>query len=173
MLALFLAFFRIGLFTFGGGFAMLPFIEREVVERKGWLSREELTDCLALVQTIPGPVAVNTAIMVGRRMAGKVGVLLATVGVVLPPFVVILVIASSYGHLQNNLWVNAFFAGVRPVVVGLIAASAIKLGRSILHSWSSWLIFSLVLLALVIGGVNPVWVIMGAAILGWGFARLE
>ncbi|MBO8127303.1 MAG: chromate transporter [Firmicutes bacterium] len=166
LLGLFFSFLRLGFFTFGGGFAMIPIIERELVRRKGWLTEDELIDSLSVIQALPGAVAVNTALMVGYQVAGGLGAALAAVGVIIPSFLVILGIAGVYHQVQDSALANAFLDGVRPVVIGLIGAAAVKIGRRVLHSWGSWVI-SLVTFVLVTGfGLSPVLALIIAAAVG-------
>ncbi len=124
---LFISWFKIGLFTFGGGYAMLPLIEKEVIEAKGWTNQEEIMDIYALSQSIPGAIAINTSIFLGRKLGGLAGALAAMLGVVLPSIIVILLIAVFFVSLQSNPAVMAVFAGIRAAIVGLVAAAAIRI----------------------------------------------
>lgn len=166
LIGLFVAFFRLGLFTFGGGFAMIPIIERELVDRKGWLSEEELVDSVSLIQGLPGPVAVNMAIIVGYQSAGRWGALVSAAGVVIPSFLVIVAIAGSYAWFKDSPLANGFFDGVKPVVVGLIIAAAFKLGKNILRSGFSWLITGMVFILIVFLRVSPVPALILAGLIG-------
>ncbi len=131
---LFSSCFKIGLFTIGGGYAMLPVMESVFVKEKGWLSNEDFLDMVTTVQMIPGSVTVNSSIYIGKKLAGPTGAIAACVGSVLPSFIVILLIASSLSKVAGNPLVDAFFAGARPAVVGLIAVSGLRLGKSIIDS---------------------------------------
>ena len=122
MLELFWTFFKIGLFTFGGGYAMIPLVQQEVVGH-GWMDAEMLVRYIAICESTPGPIAVNMATFVGSAQAGLPGALLATLGVVLPSFVVILLIASILTGFRTNRYVAAALGGVRPIVAGMIVAS--------------------------------------------------
>lgn len=163
---LFVVFLRLGFFVFGGGWAMIPVIERELVDRKKWLTQDELVDNLSVVQALPGAVAVNLALALGYNLAGWSGLLVAGLGVVLPSFVVIVAVAEAYSFLQTLPAVAAFFAGVRPVVVGLIIAAAIKIGGQILKSWRGWALGVSVFVLVTFAGINPIYTIIMAAILG-------
>jgi len=121
-LDLFITFFKIGLFTIGGGYAMIPLIQQEVVAH-GWLTLLELTDFIAVAESTPGPFAVNIATFVGMEMGGLPGALLTTTAVVLPSFIIILFIAKVFTNFQQNKWVQGTLYGMRPVVIGLIAAA--------------------------------------------------
>ena len=123
-----LTFARIGVCTFGGGYAMLPILQREVVENKGWATDEELTDYFAIGQCTPGVIAVNTATFIGQKQRGIAGGIVATLGVVLPSFLLLLLIAAVLRNLMKYRGVEAFLSGVRPCVVALILATAVTMG---------------------------------------------
>ena len=131
---LFTTFFKIGATTFGGGYAMLPIIKREVVETHGWLSEEEFVDMLAVAQSSPGAVAVNSAIFIGCKLQGYPGALASMLGSILPSFVVILTIAIFFAHYTEVPMVAAAFNGIRPAVAALIAAAVFKIGKPILKN---------------------------------------
>lgn len=121
-LKLFLVFVKIGLFTFGGGYGMIPLIQQEVTAR-GWLDAERLLDYIGVCESTPGPIAVNMATFIGASQAGLLGSLCATVGVVLPSFVIILLIAAVMKQFSQNRYVRAALSGIKPVVSGMIAAT--------------------------------------------------
>ncbi|HEY5556776.1 chromate transporter [Acetobacterium sp.] len=125
-LELFITFFKIGLFTFGGGYAMIPLMQQEVVGNH-WLTLTELTNVIAISQSTPGPFAVNVATFVGMGMGGLLGALVAALAVVLPSFIIILIIAKAFTNFQNNKWVQGALFGMRPVVIGLIASAVFLL----------------------------------------------
>jgi chromate transporter len=128
-LELFITFFKIGLFTIGGGYAMIPLIQQEVVAH-GWLTLLELTDFIAVAESTPGPFAVNIATFVGMEMGGLLGALVTTMAVGLPSFIIILFIAKAFTNFQQNKWVQGTLYGMRPVVIGLIAAAVFLLMSS-------------------------------------------
>jgi chromate transporter len=132
---LFTTFFRIGLFTFGGGFAMLPLIEREVSVTHKWIETDELLDMIALSQSMPGPVAINSSIFIGRHLAGTSGALAAMLGCTLPSFLVILTIAISSAGFQDNKYVQFFFNGVLAAVTALILVTSIKMAKKVIKDW--------------------------------------
>ena len=129
-LELFLTFLKIGGFTFGGGYAMLPLIQEEV-KSHGWLSAEELVDFIAVSESTPGPFAVNISTFVGVRAGGLFGSLCATFGVVLPSFVIILLVARFYEKFRESRAVRGCMSGLKPAVVGLIAAAAVTTGQTV------------------------------------------
>ena len=152
-LDLFLTFAKIGAVTFGGGMAMLPILQREVVEKKGWATDEELTDYYAIGQCTPGIIAVNTAIFIGHRNRGAGGGVAAALGVVTPSILVITVIATFLSNFADYPVVQHALAGVNACVVALIASSVIKLGKSTLKNKASKAIFAVVLVLAVLGSM--------------------
>jgi len=131
LLLLFVTFFKIGLFTIGGGYAMIPLIREEVIGR-GWLSAQSLTDFIAVSESTPGPFAVNIATFVGFDTAGLAGALCSTLGVILPSFLIILFVAKFFLTFSKNRWVQAAMGGIRPVVLGLIVGAAYSIASGIL-----------------------------------------
>ena len=134
-LNLFWSFFKVGVFTFGGGYAMVPLIEKEVVDRRAWIDREEFLDLLTLAQTSPGPLALNTAVFVGYKIDRYRGAFSSVLGVVVPSFVIILLVALFFVSFEHEPVVEAVFKGMRPAVVALILAPIIHLskGLSLIH----------------------------------------
>ena len=129
-LELFYVFFKIGAFTFGGGYAMLPFIQQEVIAR-GWLTLEEITDFIAVSESTPGPFAVNIAAYIGVEKGGVPGGVVATLGVVLPSFVIILIVARFFFKFRENKYISGILNGIKPVAIGLIAAAAYSIFRGV------------------------------------------
>lgn len=163
-LQLFWSFFRIGLFTIGGGYAMIPLIEREVIDKRTWIERHKFLELLTLAQSAPGPIALNTSVFVGYRVDGYRGAAAASLGVVIPSFVIILLIAIYLFDIRSNRYVDAAFAGMRPAVVALIAAPVFRLAKGL--SW--WKIIIALAAAAVVWqfGVSPVYLIVAGAAAG-------
>ena len=161
---LFWSFFRIGAFTFGSGYAMLPMIEKEVVRRKGWFEKEDFYNQLSLAQAAPGPVALNTAVFVGYKMRGWAGALVAVLGTVVPCFAIILIIAVFLGGFRENPYVAAAFKGLRPAVVALIAVPFVRMLQPL--RWP--MIFLALGVALLIWqtGLSPIWLILAGILAG-------
>ena len=136
-LKLFGIFFKIGLFTIGGGYAMIPLIENEIVTKRQWIKKEEFLDLLAISQTAPGVMAINIAIFIGYRLRKVKGSLFATLGVVMPSFVIILLIAAVLQNLMKYAGVEAFLSGVRPCVVAMILATALTMALSTLAGFTT------------------------------------
>lgn len=129
-LSLFLTFFKIGALTFGGGYAMLPMIEQEVMAHR-WMELEELIDFIAVSESTPGPFAVNVSTYIGSRMGGFFGAVCATMGVVMPSFLIILIVVRAYQSCRENRFVEGALSGLRPGVVGLIAAALVSVGTTV------------------------------------------
>jgi len=152
---LFVTFARIGVCTFGGGYAMLPILQRELVENKKWATEGELADYYAVGQCTPGIIAVNTATFVGRSQAGVAGGVVATLGLVFPSIVIIMVIAAFLQNFMHISWVIHAFNGVRAGVVALIASSVIKLFKNSVIDWPTRVIYAVVLILAACGAFCP------------------
>ena len=144
---------------------MLPLIQREVVERKGWIGEEEFLNMIALAQAAPGLIAVNSAIFIGWRVGGWRGVAGAVLGAVLPSFLIILAIAMVFAQWKEQPAVEAVFKGIRPAVVALIAAPLVKMARAAKISWGTLIIPIAAALLIWLGHVNPIWVILATIII--------
>ena len=162
---LFLTFMKIGMFTIGGGYAMLPLIQREVVDR-GWMSKEEFIDIFAVAQSLPGIFAVNISIFVGYRLKKKLGGLICALGTILPSFLIILLIALCFTQVKDNVWVEKAFKGLRPAVVALIAVPCLTTARSIKLSYKLLIIPVGATLLIWLAGVSPAWIILAAIVGG-------
>jgi chromate transporter len=162
---LFWTYLKIGTFTLGGGYAMLPLIQREVVDTNGWLDEEEFLNMIALAQAAPGLIAVNSAIFIGWRIGGWRGVLGAVLGAVLPSFLIILAIATVFSEWKEQPAVEAAFKGIRPAVVALIAAPLVKMAKTAKIGWFTALIPITAALLIWLGHVNPVWVILATIVI--------
>ncbi len=159
---LFITFFKMGLFTIGGGYAMIPLLQREVVEHKGWLTDQDFLDLMAIAQSAPGVFVVNMSIFVGYRVRGKRGSVACAMGTAMPSIIIILAIALFAGSYRDNEIVENVFKGIRPAVIALILTPTIRLAsKAGLNKWTWWVP---VVTALLIWwlGVSPVWIILAA-----------
>lgn len=167
---LFTTFFKIGLFTIGGGYAMIPLIEKEVIDKHQWMSQQEFVDLLAVAQSTPGVFAVNMAIFIGYKLRGFYGSVVSTLGAVLPSFLIILCIALFFQQFKDYPTVENVFKGIRPAVVALIAVPTFNVARTAgINKKNVWIpIVSALFIWLL--GVSPVWVIVSAGVGGlvWG-----
>lgn len=162
---LFMVFFKIGAFTIGGGYAMVPLIQEEICGRKKWSTDEEFLDIIAIAQSLPGVLAVNTASILGYKLFGIPGILAAVLGAVLPSFAIILVIAVFFAQFTRYEITERVFRGIRPAVAALMAFAVIKLGRKV--GISAFNIFMAVFAAvLLIFNVHPILIIILSGIIG-------
>ena len=166
LLTLFLTFAKVGVMTFGGGYAMLPILQREVVENKGWATDEELTDYFAIGQCTPGVIAVNTATFIGQKRRGILGGIMATLGVVFPSLVIIAALAGVITTFSHLAWVQHAFAGIRVGVAVLMINSVIKLAKAAIVDWKAVLIFLAVFGGAVFTPVSPMIYIVAAGVAG-------
>lgn len=170
---LFITFLKIGTFTFGGGLAMLPMFRKAVVDEKGWMDEEEMTNCLAVSQSLPGMLAVNAAIYIGKRKRGVAGSIAASLGVVLPAFVSIIIILLFLGKIEENHYVQGAFEGIKAASVALIAVAAYKMGRQILKGKLNCFIAVVSFLIIVFAGISAVWAIIFGGLAGLAFHFLQ
>ncbi len=171
-LDLFLTFARIGVCTFGGGIAMLPILQREIVDKKGWATSEELTDYYAIGQCTPGIIAVNLATFIGHKLKGAWGGILATLGVVFPSVVIITIIAAFLSSFADYPVVQHALSGVNACMLALIVVSVSKLGKSTLKDWWCWGIFAAVLVCSFVLRLSPVLLVVVSGAAGWLIRRL-
>lgn len=168
LLRLFWSFFRIGAFTFGGGYAMIPMIRREIVDMRRWVAPEKFLDLLTLAQSAPGPISLNTAVFVGYNIRGYAGAATAILGAIIPSFAIMLLLAIFFADVRENRVVEAIFKGMRPAVVALILAPVTglakgmglyRIGIAVLAAAAIWRL-----------GVSPVWLIIAGAAGGIAWA---
>mgnify|MGYP002567858988 FL=1 len=168
---IFLSIFKIGAFTFGGGYAMIPLIEQEVVNNKKWLNKDEFMDVLVVAQSLPGAMAINASIFLGYRIAGILGAISALIAVILPSFIIIILIAAFFMQFRNNYYVNAAFMGITAAVPMLVLVGAISLAKGIPKNLRSLIIILISLIALIFFHINPVVVIIVSGVYGAIFLR--
>lgn len=163
---LFLVFFKIGAFTFGGGYAMIPLIQKETVETKGWITDEDILEIVAIAESTPGPIAINSATFVGYKVCGVLGSFLATLGVVLPSFTVILVISYVLRGLQNFKAVQYAFNGIRAGVLALIIKALWSMYKQCPKGAISYIVMAAAFIITAFFDVNVLFVIIGCAVFG-------
>lgn len=169
---LFLVFMKIGAFTIGGGYAMIPLIKNELDKRK-WIGEDELPDIIALAQSAPGILAVNVSIFAGYKIKGLKGSITATLGSILPSFLIILAIAMAFTNFKDNPTVISIFKGIRPVVVALIASPMISMARKSDNTWWAWCITGASLLAVSFLSVSPIYIILTVLVLSVAVVKLR
>lgn len=170
---LFITFAKIGVMTFGGGMAMLPILEREIVQSKQWATEEELVDYYAIGQCTPGIIAVNTATFIGQKKRGALGGIVATLGVVFPSLVIITVLAGLITNFSHLAWVQNAFAGIQVCVCVLIFNAVVKLLQKSVVDKRTAVIFVLVMAGSMLLSVSPVWFVLIAALSGIVLKNLE
>ena len=166
LIDMFLTFAKVGVMTFGGGYAMLPILQREVVENKGWATEEELMDYFAIGQCTPGVIAVNTATFIGQKNKGILGGIVATLGVIFPSLVIISLLAGVIEAFSHIGWVQNAFGGIRVCVCVLIANAVVKLYKKAVVDKVTFVIFLLVALGSILIDVSPVVFVIAAAVAG-------
>jgi chromate transporter len=154
------------MFTFGGGYAMLSLVKREVVQKNKWIKEEEFLDMIALVQGLPGVFAVNTALYVGKKTSGIKGSISAMLGAIIPSIIIILLLAIFSSAYRDNDTVRKIFKGINPCVVGLILAPAVEMARSAGITLKTFLLPIIAIILVVFFNISPIYVILGAVIIG-------
>jgi chromate transporter len=166
LLLMFWAFFKIGSFTLGGGFAMIPMMKVEMVDRQSWISEEEFLDIIAATQSAPGAVAINSSIFIGYKLSGYVGSIIATLGTVLPSFLIILIISRVYTDIKSSIYINKSFKGIYPAVVVMILAAAFNLRKAAFKTPINIITAAVAVAVLLIFDMHPVIVIALSGLLG-------
>lgn len=167
ILKLFIIFLKIGAFTFGGGYAMIPLIEKEVVEKNNWIEKEEFLDSLAACQSVPGALAVNNAVYIGYKLEGLLGALAAALGVILPSFFIILIIAAIFTTIKSYSIVNAIFIGIRACVVALIATAGLRLLKD-MKKKNMFMVSMIVIsfISIAVFNINPFIIVVVSSVAG-------
>lgn len=163
---LFANFFMIGCLAFGGGYVMIPLIDSQIVQKLQWLSANEFANVVAIAEMTPGPIAINSATYVGFKMAGVIGSITATLGVLTPSFILVLLLAKIVAALGDSPKLNAALSGIRPVVVGMIASAVWSFGSKTLLDLRSWIVALVALVLLVKTKINPIWLIAISGVIG-------
>lgn len=164
----FFEFFKIGLFTIGGGLAMIPLMQKVAVDDNHWITEEEMVDCVAVSYAIPGVVAINIATFIGKKKFGMIGAVLGTLAVTLPSFLCIVIIVLFLDQFENNKIVQGIFVGLKAAACGLIAIALVRLGRQVLKNVFTWVLAVATLIAVSIFNVNAILMIVAGAVLGLG-----
>ena len=169
---IFAVFAKIGAFTIGGGYAMIPLIQSEL-SRRGWISDDELPDIVALSQSAPGVMAVNVSIFAGHKLRGIKGSIVATLGSILPSFLIILAIAMFFTAFKDNPWVARAFQGIRPAVIALILVPMVNMARKSCKKWWAWLLAAVSLALVAFLKVSPIYIIICVLVMGFGISYLR
>jgi chromate transporter len=164
---LFITFLKIGMVTFGGGYAMIPAIRRETVTKRNWIDEEGIADCIAISQSLPGAFAVNVAIFIGKKVKGTMGAAVACFGLVFPAYLAILVILMFLGTVEDNVYIDGAFKGITAASVALILVTAVQLGKGILKTKTAWVIAVISFIAIVLLAANAIYAILAGGIIGY------
>ncbi len=173
LLDIFFTFCRVGAFTFGGGLAMLPLFEREVIEKKGWITQEDILDIYAISQSLPGVIAVNASTFIGYRLAGVPGAVAAVAGVMTPSLLVIIAIASLFVHFRENYYVAKALRGVRAAVAALIFLAAYRIGKATLKDAFTWTAAVIAFLVTLLSDIHVIYIILVGALVGIAVSKLR
>lgn len=166
-ITMFISFFYIGLVTIGGGLAMLPIMQEEFVDKRKFLNKSEIVDVFALAQSIPGVIAINTSLLTGFKIAGIFGGIMAGIGVMMPSFIIILIIAPIFEKIQNLEYVNKAFLGIKGAIAALILLSAYDMGKSVLKNKFTAILFILSFILVVFFNFNVIYTLLISAFLAW------
>lgn len=166
LLELFWSFFKVGLFTFGGGYAMIPLLQAELIERKKWLTEDEIMDYYSIGQCTPGIIAVNVSTFTGYKLKGIAGALVATAGIIAPSLIIIMTLANILNIFFDNPYVVHAFTGIRVVVIALMLDVVFGMWKKNIKDKYQWLIFILAAAVMIFLSLSPVWVVAGAAAFG-------
>ncbi|MCT4566037.1 MAG: chromate transporter [Maledivibacter sp.] len=166
VLNIFLAFLKIGGFSFGGGYAMIPFIEKEIVTSNGWLNIKEFIDIIAIAEMTPGPIAINSATFVGYKIAMTQGAIAGTIGVILVSFILLILTGKYMTDAKDSDVIKNIFMGIRPAVLGLIFSAAVSVGKTALIDVKSFFIATVVLLSILKLKIHPIVCVIMAGVLG-------
>lgn len=168
---LFLTFFQIGLFTFGGGYAMLPLLERELVDKRGWVSKEEILDYYAIGQATPGIIAINTSTFCGAKKAGNLGGIVASLGFITPSIIIITIIANFLTAFSHVTYIQNAFGGIRVAVCALVLNTVINLVKKNADTSVKFIVFALTFIAIALFKISPVIMVIAVGIFGILFRR--
>lgn len=173
LLSVFYVFLKISPLTFGGGYAMLAMIEYEVVEKYKWMKKQDMTDILAISQSVPGAVAINLAIMIGYRLAGLLGALIALLGIVLPTIFIVILMSVLFLSFHHHPIVNAIFKGIGASVVALIVYAGFAMRKTAIIDIPTLMLTIFSILVLIFSSINPIWVILFGLIIGVLIGKLK
>ena len=169
---MFIAFFKMGLFTIGGGLAMIPLMQKFAVDDQKWLTEEEMVDCIAISYSVPGVVAINAATFIGKKKFGMTGAVIATLGVTLPSLFCIIAIVLFLGQIENNKYVQGAFVGLTAAACGLIANAMVRLAGQSIRNVFGWIVAAASFVAITLFNVNAILVILCAAVSGYAYMMI-
>lgn len=171
LLKMFITFFKIGAFTFGGGYAMIPLIEEEVVNKKKWVEKQEFMDMLVISQSLPGPLALNCSTFIGYKISGVIGAVMAILGITLPSFLIITLIAAYFMQFRDYYYVNLAFKGISAAVPILVLVGVVSMAQNVNKNVENIIILIVALICLLVFNINPIIVTIAGAVYGIIFCR--
>lgn len=166
IMQIFLSFFKIGPVTFGGGYAMIPMIEREVVTKRKWVKTKDVTEVFAIAESVPGAIAINSATFIGYRLAGVRGAIAAMTGVLIPTFLIVVILSILFLYVQDNPVIEAAFTGIRAAIVALIVYAAYKIGQTAVYDKTTWITAGVTVAILYFLHLHPVIIILSGIFVG-------
>lgn len=167
LLELFLTFFKIGMVTFGGGYAMIPLIEEEIVNKKKWIRSEDIVNIFSIAQSAPGAIAINSSTIIGYKLKNKMGAIMATLGVIMPSFLIIVLIASFFSFIRGYNFISYSFLGINGAVVSLILFAAIKIIKSSVKNFYQLILMLISIYMIIFQKINPAYMILSAILLSF------
>jgi chromate transporter len=170
---LFTIVLKMGAFTFGGGYAMFPLMQREYTEKRGWFETQDMLDILAVSQSLPGMISINASIMVGYKMFGVLGAIVAVIGLVLPSVIVLSILSFFYVQFRGNVYVTAALKGIRVAVIGLLVQAVVKLGKTGVKKAFGWVMACVAFLVALIFSVHPIIIILVSLFIGIIYKSLK
>lgn len=170
---LFIIVLKLGAFTFGGGYAMFPLMQREYTEKRGWFETQDMLDILAVAQSLPGMISINASIMVGYKMFGVLGAIVAVIGLSLPSIIVLSVLSFFYVQFRDNTYVNAALKGIRVAVIALLVQAVVKLGKTGVKKVFGWVMACAAFLVALIFSIHPVIIILASLFIGIIYKSLQ
>lgn len=172
-LQLFQSFFKVGLMSIGGGYVMLPMIKEEVVDKRDWCTEEEVYEFYTLGQSLPGMISVNTATLIGHKLKGYRGAAVATLGMVLPSLVIIMIVASFFRNIKDNVYVRGAFEAIRAAVVAIIGSAVVSMAKKNVENAFGVILVIVSFVLVYILGVSPLYIILGGLAIGVAYACYE
>jgi len=173
LIDLYFTFFKLGLFTIGGGIAMIPIMQDLVVTKKKWLSEKEAVECITVSQSLPGVIAINMATYIGRMKCGLLGSFVSTLGVITPSFMIIIIVWELLEKLGNNSYVYGGFVGLKSAAAAMIIWAVIRIGKNVLSGFFKWMVFIAAFISLIIFDIDIVFIIIVSALLGIGYIKYK
>lgn len=170
---LFIIVLKLGAFTFGGGYAMFPLMQREYTEKRGWFETQDMLDILAVSQSLPGMISINASIMVGYKMFGVLGAIVAVIGLSLPSIIVLSVLSFFYVQFRDNTYVNAALKGIRVAVIALLVQAVVKLGKTGVKKVFGWVMAYAAFFVALIFSIHPVIIILASLFIGIIYKSLQ